>query len=189
MSSVKSTMIITSKVSSLQLRLIAESDWLLFLQLHLNEQVLQYVTDPLTESQIRQRFEERLQPWQPGDLHWLCFVIDEKSAGQSIGVCGFHALATEALDTDALVTAEVGYLLLPDFYGKGYATQALQATLEYGAKQGIQCWQAVVTEGNSGSCRVLEKNGFHLVERQHNGYQIGDKFYADLLYRKSAIEE
>ena len=54
---------------TLQLRLLTEADWPLFLELHRHEQVLQYVADPFSKQQIRQRFEERLQPWQAGDLH------------------------------------------------------------------------------------------------------------------------
>lgn len=165
----------------LVLRLLTEADWPLFLELHRQEQVLQYVADPFSEAQIRQRFEERLQPWQAGDLHWLSLVVVEKQSGAATGVCGFHCLE---LDPDRPLTAEVGYLFLPQFFGKGYATQALKATLEYGAELGIKHWQAVVTEGNLGSCRVLEKCGFHWVERQHNGYQIGNQFVADLIYKK-----
>ncbi len=166
----------------LSLRVLTEADWALFLQLHHHEQVLQYVADPFSEAQIRQRFEERLQPWQAGDLHWLSLVVVEKDSGAAAGVCGFHCLEPDA---DKPLTAEVGYLFLPQFFGKGYATLALKACLDYGATQGIKQWQAVVTEGNIGSGRVLEKCGFHLVERQHNGYQIGNQFVADLIYKKS----
>jgi len=166
----------------LLLRLLTETDWPLFLELHRHEQVLQYVADPFSDEQIRQRFEERLQPWQAGDLHWLSFVVVEKQSGTATGVCGFHCLE---LDSDLPFTAEVGYLFLPKFFGKGYATQALNATLDYGTALGIKQWQAVVTEGNTGSSRVLEKCGFSLYERQHNGYQIGKKFVADLIYKKT----
>lgn len=165
----------------LLLRLLTEADWPLFLQLHRHEQVLHYVADPFTEEQVRQRFDERLQPWQAGDQHWLSLVVVEKQSGAATGVCGFHCLEAEA---DAPLTAEVGYLFLPEFFGKGYATLALQACLNYGTVLGITQWQAVVTEGNVGSGRVLEKCGFSLIERQHNGYRIGNKFFADLIYKK-----
>lgn len=172
---------------SLMLRLLTEADWPLFLALHRHEQVLQYVADPFAEEQIRQRFDERLQPWQAGDLHWLSLVVVEKQSGAATGVCGFHALESDGeLDADLPLTAEVGYLFLPEFFGKGYATLALKACLDYGTTLGIQQWQAVVTEGNVGSGRVLEKCGFNLIERQHNGYQIGDRFFADLIYKKTA---
>jgi RimJ/RimL family protein N-acetyltransferase len=168
---------------TLQLRLLTEADWPLFLELHRHEQVLQYVADPLSDAQIRQRFDERLQLWQAGDLHWLSLVVVEKQSGAATGVCGFHCLD---LDVDVPLTAEVGYLFLPEFFGKGYATLALKACLDYGSTLGIKQWQAVATEGNVGSGRVLEKCGFSLIERQHNGYQIGDKFFADLIYKKTA---
>ena len=167
----------------LTLRLLTETDWPLFLELHRHEQVLQYVADPFSEEQIRQRFAERLQPWQAGDLHWLSLVVVEKQSGAATGVCGFHCLD---LDVDVPLTAEVGYLFLPKFFGKGYATLALKACQDYGTTLGIKQWQAEVTEGNVGSGRVLEKCGFSLIERQHNGYRIGDKFFADLIYKKTA---
>ena len=165
---------------SLTLRLLTQADWPLFLELHRHEEVLQYVADPLSDEQIRQRFEERLQPWQAGDLHWFCLVVVAKQSGIAVGVCGFHGL--DLLPEPA---AEVGYLFLPEFFGKGYATLALSATLDYGATLGIKQWQAIVTEGNTASGRVLEKCGFSLFERQHNGYRIGDKFFADLIYKKT----
>jgi len=166
----------------LSLRLLTAADWPLFLELHRQEQVLQFVADPFTEDQILQRFEERLQPWQAGDLHWLSLVVVENQSGTATGVCGFHCLN---VDADRPLTAEVGYLFLPAFFGKGYATLALSACLNYGSELGIKAWQAVVTEGILGSCRVLEKCGFHWVERQHNGYQIGNQFVADLIYKKA----
>ncbi|MDF3127356.1 GNAT family N-acetyltransferase [Rheinheimera sp. 1928-s] len=171
------------EAGSLTLRLLTEADWPLFLQLHRHEQVLQYVADPLSDEQIRQRFDERLQPWQAGDVHWLSLVVVETHSGTATGVCGFHCLE---LDADSALTAEVGYLFLPQFFGKGYATLALKTCLDYGTTLGVKQWQAVVTEGNKGSGRVLEKCGFSLIERQHNGYQIGGKFFADLIYKKLA---
>lgn len=170
---------------TLQLRLLTEADWPLFLDLHRHEQVLRYVADPFSEEQIRHRFDERLQPWQAGDVHWLSLVVVETQSGAATGVCGFHTL-DRRLDADLPLTGEVGYLFLPEFFGKGYATLALKACLDYGATMGIKQWQAVVTEGNIGSGRVLEKCGFSLIERQHNGYQIGKKFVADLIYKKLA---
>lgn len=175
---------------TLTLRLLTEADWPLFLKLHRHEQVLQYAAYLFSEEQIRQRFNERLRPWQAGDLHWLSLVVVEKHSGAATGICGFHALEREGdLDADMPLTAEVGYMFLPEFFGKGYATLALKACLEYGATLGIKQWQAVVTEGNTASGRVLEKCGFSLIERQHNGYMIGDKFFADLIYKKTAAQE
>lgn len=170
---------------SVVLRMLTEADWPLFFELHCQEQVLQYVADPFSEPQIRQRFEERLRPWQVGDLHWLSLVVVEKQTGIATGVCGFHCFE---LDNNEPLIGEVGYLFLPQFYGKGYATLALKACLNYGLVLGIKHWQAVVTEGNIASSRVLEKCGFHLIERQHNGYQIGNQFVADLIYKKGDNE-
>jgi len=49
----------------------------------------------------------------------------------------------------------------------------------------INEFSAVVTEGNIGSERVLEKCGFTLQRIIPNAYQIGDRMYADHCYRIS----
>jgi RimJ/RimL family protein N-acetyltransferase len=50
--------------------------------------------------------------------------------------------------------------LLPQFWGQGYALEAVQATLRHAAgKFGLKRVIGVVSEGNSASIRVLEKAG------------------------------
>jgi len=64
---------------------------------------------------------------------------------------------------------ELGFGLHPDFWGKGYATEALKGFLEYywnireaphvSVKSVVACFAV----DNSASGRVLERVGFHLV--------------------------
>lgn len=58
-------------------------------------------------------------------------------------------------------TAELGYMLHPDFQGKGYMQEALVSTVAYG----FEVMQASLIEafshsGNIASVRLLERNGF-----------------------------
>jgi len=58
-------------------------------------------------------------------------------------------------------TGQLGYWLGPSAWGKGYATEALQAFAEYAFQAfDLQRLQATVLEWNPASCRVLEKAGF-----------------------------
>ncbi|MCC6260793.1 MAG: GNAT family N-acetyltransferase [Anaerolineales bacterium] len=83
----------------------------------------------------------------------LCLVT-LKATGVSMGMCGL-------IKREALENVDVGYAFLPRFWSKGYANEAVNATLNYG-------WQvaklnrivAITDPKNTASNRVLEKLGF-----------------------------
>jgi RimJ/RimL family protein N-acetyltransferase len=79
--------------------------------------------------------------------------VARKSDGVPIGMCGL-------LRRDNLPDVDLGYAYLPDYWGQGYAFEAAAATLRHAAvKFGLTRVIAVVSQGNSGSIRVLEKLG------------------------------
>jgi ribosomal-protein-alanine N-acetyltransferase len=79
--------------------------------------------------------------------------VARKSDGAAIGLCGL-------LRRDSLPDVDVGYALLPDYWGSGYAFEAVSATLRHAARKfALQRVIAVVSEGNAASIRVLEKAG------------------------------
>jgi RimJ/RimL family protein N-acetyltransferase len=87
------------------------------------------------------------------------FAIDVD--GAAIGGIGFVLQA----DVER-VSAEIGYWLGEDFWGRGIATEALRAVTEYAiAKFGLTRLFAVPFVYNVASCRVLEKAGYVLEAR------------------------
>jgi ribosomal-protein-alanine N-acetyltransferase len=73
--------------------------------------------------------------------------------GVPVGMCGL-------LKRDILPDVDVGYAFFPEFWGQGYAHEAAAATLRHGAQKfGLTRVVGVVSEGNAGSIRVLEKLG------------------------------
>ena len=73
--------------------------------------------------------------------------------GTVIGMCGL-------LKRDNLPDADIGYAFLPEFWGQGFAFEAADATLRHCARKfGLARVLGIVSEGNSGSIRVLEKLG------------------------------
>lgn len=59
------------------------------------------------------------------------------------------------------VSAEVGYWLAEDFWGRGIATEALRALTAHAiAAHGLTRLFAVPFASNTASCRVLEKAGY-----------------------------
>ena len=76
-----------------------------------------------------------------------------KSDGAAVGMCGL-------LRRDNLPDVDIGYAYLPEFWGQGFAFEAAEATLRAAATSfGLKRVIGVVSEGNAGSIRVLEKLG------------------------------
>src|SRR6187455_941770 len=73
--------------------------------------------------------------------------------GTFIGMCGL-------LKRDNLPDPDIGYAFLPPFWGQGYAYEAAAGTFQQCAgKFGLKRVLGVVSVGNTGSIRVLEKLG------------------------------
>ena len=75
--------------------------------------------------------------------------------------------------------AELGYWLGTDAWGRGYATEAAGALVEFGFREmNLQRIYAQVLAGNAASCRVLEKLGMQNegIRRRHirKGKQLHD---------------
>ena len=154
---------------------LQQQHWPLFLRLHTDPQIVALCFDVPPEDIIRQKFTARLEPWTAESERWLGLVVTDKTSGAELGVTGF-------LLKDGI--AEVGYLFLPQFYGRGYAAESLQGLINWAAAtQQISRYQAVVTEGNGASERVLTKCGFVLERITANAHRIGGKYFADHIYQ------
>ncbi|MNQ89807.1 Acetyltransferase (GNAT) family protein [compost metagenome] len=80
--------------------------------------------------------------------------------------------------------AEVGYLLLHEHQGKGYGSESLRALTDYASQTlGIKTLFATVTDGNTASCKVLEKCGYVFAKRQPLAYQLRGEAVDDLIFR------
>jgi RimJ/RimL family protein N-acetyltransferase len=153
---------------------LTDKDWPLFQALNSDPAVISLCFDAPSEEDIKHSFESRLPLWSKGAEHWLCLTITSRETGEKIGVTGFR-VADEV--------AEVGYLLLPKYHGLGYGTESLRAVVKWAVEeQGIHSFNAIVTEGNIGSEKVLTKSGFTLKEVVPDAYKIGGKLYADHVY-------
>jgi len=80
-------------------------------------------------------------------------------------------------------TADVGYWLGEPYWGKGIATAALAAIVDFGfGELDLVRLQANVFEYNPRSARVLEKNGFRLEGRLVKNITKDGKVIDSLLY-------
>ena len=82
------------------------------------------------------------------------FGLVDKESGKMIGTCGFTDF-----DMDNK-SAEIGYVLNPDFWGKGLAREAIMRVMAFGfAELRLHRITAKIMTGNSASKRVAEKCG------------------------------
>ncbi len=82
------------------------------------------------------------------------YIAELKGEGVPIGICGL-------VKRDFLEDVDIGYALLPRFWGQGYACEAASAVMEYGqGTLGLKRIVAITHPDNQSSIRVLEKLGF-----------------------------
>ena len=80
-------------------------------------------------------------------------------------------------------SAELGYWLSEDHWGKGIMSQIIEKMCEYAFKEfNIIRLFAEVVDYNVGSCRVLEKCGFKLEGRMSKHIYKEEEFYDQLIY-------
>lgn len=90
--------------------------------------------------------------------HWRLrgygmFAVEEKSTGRFIGWCGPYC-------PEGWPEPELGWGLLEEFHGRGYATEAARATRDFA--YGSRGWPTAISlidPDNKGSLRVAEKLG------------------------------
>jgi ribosomal-protein-alanine N-acetyltransferase len=97
------------------------------------------------------------------DEHWQQhgvgpYLICLRETGAIIGTTGLLTLDSEV--GGRLLSAEVGYILARPYWGHGYATETLRASIKLARKLGFGRLCAQVHPDNPASCKILEKCGF-----------------------------
>lgn len=82
------------------------------------------------------------------------WAIVEARSGKMIGTCGFARIDAQN------EVGELGYVINPDFSGRGYATEAALEVIRFGFDRlGLHRIEARFMQGNEASLRVMEKIG------------------------------
>lgn len=166
----------------LKLRTLNLNDKANFVALQTNAEVNRFVRVCESIPEVEAKFEARLVPWEYQSGDWLTLVIETLN-GDFVGYTGFH------MDCGLSRRAEVGYMLTPDMAGRGFATEATRAVIDWGAHLfGIHKFVAYCSEQNCGSRAVLERLGFvqEGLLRRHS--LIGDQWHNDCVYGLLADE-
>jgi ribosomal-protein-alanine N-acetyltransferase len=105
---------------------------------------------------IRQQYEER------GIGR---FAVIEKSSGDFIGWSGLKLNSGEKESLNGVQDfIDIGYRLIPEYWGKGYATESSLATLEFGFKtMNYPVIYGAAESGNIASNKILQRIGLEFV--------------------------
>ena len=103
------------------------------------------------------------------------FTVEERETGTIVGDVGFAVADGEPN------VIKVGYTISPGSQGLGYATEAIQALVDYAFDTlGAEIVRAHASAENAPSIRVAEKVGMRLVERVE--YREGDEVWHGVRY-------
>ncbi|CZF86676.1 GNAT family N-acetyltransferase [Grimontia marina] len=138
----------------LVLRSIVHSDVDDLFEIYGNEQVMEFASDPVFTSieMVHQMLESvaRLEATEES-FEW---AIVEKASNKVIGTCGLHSF------NQARSECEVGCLLHPAYWNKGFMSEALPLLFEHAETMGIQQLRADIDQHNVRSQRLFRKLGF-----------------------------
>ena len=113
---------------------------------------------PLSEEEAWAKFLRTLGMWVA--MGFGFWTVVEKASGLCVGETGFLEGRREIVPT-LKGTPEIGWAFVPSAQGKGYATEAVSAALNWGDRRfGKVRMACIIAPENSASLRVAEKSGF-----------------------------
>ncbi len=120
--------------------------------------------------------DERMDP-DLGVKGFVNHVMVHKETGEPVGTCSLH-------DREGIEGIDIGYALLSEYEGNGYATEGAKAMIELAfTKYELASVSAITNDENVGSHKVLEKLGF-----KHSGHiripEIDDSIRLYVLNKK-----
>ena len=142
------------KTERLTLRALTESDANDVIEILRSDKVkLTYMLPDFPDTEAALKLFERLRTLSHSAEHFVLGIcLDNKV----IGFLNDPEIKGEMI--------EVGYALHHDYWNRGYATEALRATIGELFRLGYTTVRAGYFEGNLASGRVMEKSGMHRIE-------------------------
>lgn len=142
----------TERLILRQLKLEDENE--LFV-LRSDEEILKYIDSP--RAKTKKDVRDFIVKINHGVIQneWIYWAISLKGSPQLIGTICLWNISWEKS------TAETGFVLLPEFQGKGIMQEALTAVIEYGFQHmQLNAIEAYTHPNNINSIKLLERNNF-----------------------------
>ncbi|RZJ35385.1 MAG: N-acetyltransferase [Flavobacterium sp.] len=162
------------------LRRISTNDVQCVFDLRSDPETMKFVPRPLVKSHADALAHIALIDSKINNNEGINWAITCSGSDAMIGIIGHYVIKKEHF------RSEIGYMILPQFCGKGLITEAVDAVLRYGFDQmKLHSVEAIIDPENIASARVLEKNGFvkeaHLRENEfYDGRFLDNVIYSKL---------
>ena len=129
------------------------------LRLYVASQVeMEQIIERQTDEVLKKAYQEMLDGYlaHPEQGEWYAVWMVTRHDGVQVGEFSFKGLNVDG-------SVEIGYGIKAEFQGRGYATEAVTAAVDWALKQtGVLCVEAEAEPDNTASQRVLAKCGFVL---------------------------
>jgi len=126
-----------------------------FFRLNGDEEIVRYIRAPKSYEECRSFLAQVIEWYNGPKINWRIALLSKEN-NQVIGTFAIIPIGNTA-------DMQLGYSLLKEHWGKGYATEITEAGLRYAFKKLKYPSIAAITElANSASQKVLLKCGFHL---------------------------
>lgn len=160
------------------LREFVWGDWRAVLDYQRDPRYLRYYPwSDRTEAEA-QAFVGMFQEWQREQpRRRFQLAITQVGDDRPIGNCGIRRKPDNDWEAD------IGYELAPHFWGRGYATEAARAMVNFGFQElGLHRISSWCIADNTASARVLERLGFRQEGRLRQNEYCKGRWWDTLLY-------
>lgn len=139
----------------LLLRRVNSNDIKEILALRSNPETMKYIPRPLLKTEEDALEHIAMIDSKIDSNEGINWAITLKDNPKLIGIIGHYRIKPENY------RAELGYMLLPEYHGKGIISEAVKEAVNYGFNaMKLHSLEAVIDPENYASAKVLEKNGF-----------------------------
>lgn len=139
----------------LLLRQITPNDVKEIFELRSNSETMKYIPRPLVTSIDEAMSHIKMIQDKIESNEGINWAITLKNNPKMIGIIGHYKIRWEHF------RSEIGYMLLPEYQGKGFITEAIQLIIKYGFNEmRMHSLEAIIHPDNNASAIVLEKNNF-----------------------------
>jgi ribosomal-protein-alanine N-acetyltransferase len=154
---------IVFETERLRVRHFTASDYDNYFALQGNEEVMQYIRPVKTREESDSFLSEKILAADPGDFkgYW---VVEEKDSGLFVGCFVIIPIP------DDIEKTQLGYSFLPEYWGKGFATEVSKEGVNYfNTETPLAEIYGITETPNIASQKVLLKAGFQLHSTKMEG--------------------
>lgn len=148
-----------------------------------DREVMKYIPRPLVNNAEEALVHIAIIDEKIDTNEGINWAITLKGDCKLIGVIGHYRIKPEHF------RAEIGYMLLPEYHGKGIISEAIKEVVNYGFEvMKLHSIEAIIDPENFASEKVLQKNGFvkeaHLKENEYYEGRFLDTVIYSILNKK-----